>query len=358
MPGFAAAAPFVAPRDPQCVAFSPDGAYIALGFSGMANGDFPPRPHPDVRKCGCIQIHDAASGQRLKRIETFGDIVNLAFSPDGKYLASARVFASTESIDLSEVRVFSVPDGKVIRVFDRCRQFAFHPRQSRLMVLGRTKCVEFDLLFGNRLREISALQEALTIAFVDAQQLVGIIRATAPQFADETSSPAQPSEVAYALRVVDYATGDRVADSVPLPQPVFHIAVSPDAKYLATGLMGGQTLLWNREELRPVAAFKSGTRGIAHPFFSPTGDMLAAGDQTTGDVVMWNLARGNELFRYTFEKGSFRTHYARSEKELERPERDPARFAFSPDGEAFLTGCYGGILRLVQSGQEVRRFSE
>jgi hypothetical protein len=31
---------------------------------------------------------------------------------------------------------------------------------------------------------------------------------------------------------------------------------------------------------------------------------------------------------------------------------------FAPNSEAFLAGPYGGILRLVSTGQDVRRFGE
>jgi len=82
------AAPFVPARDPQVVAFAPGGTMVATGCSGMSDGRFPPRPHPDVRKCGVIAVWDVATRRRLFRWETFGDLTQLAFSPDGTLLAS------------------------------------------------------------------------------------------------------------------------------------------------------------------------------------------------------------------------------------------------------------------------------
>jgi hypothetical protein len=67
------AAPFVPTRDPQVVAFAPSGNVVATGCSGMSDGSFPPRPHPDVRKCAVVAIWDVTSGKRLARMETFGD---------------------------------------------------------------------------------------------------------------------------------------------------------------------------------------------------------------------------------------------------------------------------------------------
>jgi WD40 repeat protein len=341
----ASAAPFVAPRDPQCVAFSPDGSLVALGFSGLSNGEFPPRSHPDVRKTGCVQIHDAASGKRLRRIETYGDLVDLRFSPDGKYLAMARLFATPDQLQLDEVRVWTVADGKVVKAFDRCHGFAFSPDSSRIVVLGRKRCAEFDLADGQRLRTFDTLQSALAVQFLNASDLVGIVRTTD-----------QPSR--YALRRVDGESGEQLAESLAMEHPFYHVAVSPGGDVLATSFAAGQILLWSADRLEPLGKLELGTRGIAHPFFSPDGQLLAAGDQSSGDVVIWRSSGGPELHRYTFEKGAFRPHYARPESAVERPERDPARFVFAPSSEAFLAGPYGGILRLVSNGQDVRRFGE
>jgi WD40 repeat protein len=340
-----AAAPFVAPRDPQCVAFSPDGEIVALAYSGLSNGEFPPRPHPDVRKCACVQIHDVATGRRLRRIETYGDFTRLQFSSDGKHLAAARLFATTDGLELNEVRVWTVADGKLAHTFDRCHSLAFSPDGNSIVVLGRKRCVEFNLATCERIREYAALEGALAVEFVGEERLVGIVR-----------SDDEPSR--YQLRLADRTSGKLLAESPALEAPFYHVAVSPEGRTLATGHARGSVLVWNAEELKPLAQLDMGTRGIAHPFFAPDGETLAAGDQASGDVVIWSLARGNELHRYTFDKGSFRTHYPRAEGDQERPERDPQRFVFSPDSQAFLVGAYGGILRLVSSGQDIQRFND
>jgi len=84
----------------------------------------------------------------------------------------------------------------------------------------------------------------------------------------------------------------------------------------------------------------------------------SAGSQSTADVVIWNRSDRQEVGRYTFEKGSLHTYYNRSGSASIRPERDPSRFCFSPEGDSFLAGCYGGILRATSGGQELARFGE
>src|SRR5262245_63784623 len=102
------AAPFVPARDPQVVAFAPGGTMVATGCSGLSDGSFPPRPHPDVRKCGVVAVWDVSTRKRLFRWETFGDFTKLAFSPDGRLLAVSRLFATADGIELDEVRLWDV----------------------------------------------------------------------------------------------------------------------------------------------------------------------------------------------------------------------------------------------------------
>ena len=59
----ARAAPFVPKRDPQCVAVSPSGTMVATACSGMSDDTFPPRPHPDVRKCGVVAMGGSGCGR-------------------------------------------------------------------------------------------------------------------------------------------------------------------------------------------------------------------------------------------------------------------------------------------------------
>src|SRR2546425_1026046 len=93
------AAPFVPPRDPQGVGFAPGGTIVATGCSGLSDGKFPPRPHPDVRKCGIVAVWDVATRKRLYRWETFGDFTKLVFSPDGALLAVCRLFATDDGVE-------------------------------------------------------------------------------------------------------------------------------------------------------------------------------------------------------------------------------------------------------------------
>jgi WD40 repeat protein len=344
----ASAAPFVPARNAQCVAISPDGKLAATGISGMSNSEFPPRPHPSPSKCGVLQIWDIASGTRLRRMETYGDLTKIRFSQDGKLLASARLFATGDDVPMHEVCLWDVVMGKVVHQFHGCHGFDFSPDGESIVVLSRSRCALYDLATRKKEQIIEPLGGALSVSFFpDGKIIAGALHA----------------DNQFRVVLCDAATGQSLAESQPLDEAFYHVAVSADGKLLATGHNGGNVLLWdavnaNGTGLRPIARLKTATPGLQHPFFSPDGLTLAAASQDNGDAVFWELATGKEYRRYTFERGTFRTYYSRPADDTLRPETDPYRYEFSPDGTAFMAGCYGGIIRLVASGQEVRRFGD
>src|SRR4051794_18020860 len=171
----ALAAPFVPPRDPQVVAFAPGGTMVATGCSGLSDGRFPPRPHPDVRKSAVVAVWDIASRKRLFRFETFGDFTKLAFSPDGASLAVCRLFATDDGVELDEVRIWDVTSGRLVKTLDRCHGFDFSPDGRQIAVLSRSKCVLYDVSDWSKERVLPPVGVAGSIAFSsDGGSLVGI----------------------------------------------------------------------------------------------------------------------------------------------------------------------------------------
>ena len=136
------------------------------------------------------------------------------------------------------------------------------------------------------------------------------------------------------------------------------MVVAPDTVHLATGHDGGNVLLWDAMTLTPQTRLQTGVKGIAQPFFSPDGKFIGAGCQDNGDVVIWKLASGEESGRFTFEKGTFRTYFTRGADETFRPEKDPLRFMFNAESNAFFVGSYGGIIRQLEGGRELMRFGD
>jgi len=342
------AAPFVPARDPQVVAIAPSGNVVATGCSGMSDGSFPPRPHPDVRKCAVVAIWDVATGKRLARMETFGDFTQLAFSPDGTLLAAARLFATADGVPMNEVRLWDATTGRVVKVLDRCHAFCFAPSANRLAVVSRSKCVVYDKSDWSKEHLIPPLGGCVSVSFLlDGTALLGVAREKQDTGVEQ-----------FVIRKCDLETGKQLQQSQPLPNAFYRLALAPDAASLATGHDGGNVLVWDIATLTPQLRLQTSIKGIAHPFFSPDGKYLAAGCHDNGDVVVWDLNTTKELSRFTFDKWSFRTFYTRGADETFRPEKDPQRFVFHPDSSAYLIGGYGGMLRQIEGGRELTRFGD
>ena len=337
------AAPFVPKRDAHCVTYSPDGKLVAIAFSGQSNQQFPPGPHPNPRKCGVVQWFDVASSRRLHRKETFGDITRVAFSPDGRFVAASRLYTTLDGVGLNEVHIWQVATGETEFVFDRCQAFAFSPSSNEILVTSRVRCVAYQLSDGAKIQTIAPLAGALSICCSPNGQKLAAVVAINNEFL---------------VRVVGRSTSSSPIESPWFSTPFYTVVFSPDGKQLATGHMGGNVLLWDADTLAGAGRLQSGGTGMQHPFYSPDGRLLAAGDQQNSDVVFWNRQNGREVRRFTFKQGDLHSYHARSDAMAIAPEKSPHRFVFSPDGQAFLSGPYGGIIRLVSTGQDVKRFGD
>lgn len=334
------AAPFVPERNAQVVAVSPDGKLVATGKSGMSNSEFPPRPHPTVRKCAVVQVWDVQSGEMLHRMQSFGDFTQLKFSPDGKRLASCRLFSPDGKLEMSEVHVYNVETGKTEHVFNRCHAFDFAP-DGGIVVLSRSKCVLYGGTSFTKQAVYAPLGRSLTVAIsADGTRVMTV----------------KEHEEGFRIHACDRKTGKWLGQSPAVAEPFYQLAVAPNNGFVATGHADGTVILWRQEELQPFTRLQAATQGRQFPFISPDSRYVGAGNQTSGDVVVWDLTSGEQSGRMTFERGSFHTYHPRSRDVQIRPEDDPARFVFMPDGDTFFAGCFGGMIRSVRSGQELKRF--
>lgn len=354
------AAPFLPPRDPQCVDWSSDGRWIATGISGESSGEATPKPHPSPRKCGVVLLWDAAEAKVLHRIETFGDLTALRFSPDDKLLACSRVFSPGEGAPWNEVRVWRSDTAAEAHHFDRCHAFAFAPDSSKIAVVSRTKCVLYDLKTGEKRHEVPPLGGALSVVWSgDGKLLAGVI----------------VRDGKYVVRICGADSGQTCGESLLIVDPFYSLAFAPDSKTLASGHGNGIVLVWNTgaldpdqpaptdpneqpPKMRPVGRLEAETDELMFPFFSKDGKILAAGGEEKGTVLMWEPATGKEVARFFSDRCTFRPLYKRPADVLVRPERAPNRFCFGPRAETFMTGCAGGTVRRTIDGGQVKQLGD
>ncbi|HEY8503596.1 MAG TPA: hypothetical protein VIL46_03380, partial [Gemmataceae bacterium] len=124
------------------LAFSPDGKYLAIGGSGGLGFKIATR------------LWDVATGKEVQSFETLADY--LAFSPDGRMLAAARLLSPT-------VEVWEVASGQKRAEFDTrsgsVLGLAFSADGRTLASLGEnTTAVLWDLTLGQRAAEPADLE--------------------------------------------------------------------------------------------------------------------------------------------------------------------------------------------------------
>jgi WD40 repeat protein len=283
-------------RSVTAVAFSPDGRILA-------SADY-----------GTIKLWDPATGRQLRSLRAHTDrIGGLAFSPDGRLLASAS--------DDRTIKLWHPATGELARLlrtpWGAVNAVAFSP-DGRMLASGHQDAAErrpgigllWDLATGKPARVLHA----------DTKRGVWSVA-----FSPDGKSLATGDDDGTA-RLWEVATGRQQRVLHGHSWYVYSVAFSPDGTRLATGGGDGVINLWNPttgEQVRTLRGHTSYVYGVA---FSPDGRRLAsaAWDNT---VRLWDPATGEET-------GLFRGHRT-----------FVFCVAFSPDNR---TVASGGVDRLVK----------
>jgi ferric-dicitrate binding protein FerR (iron transport regulator) len=262
----------------------------------------------------------AATKPRLVLREGTGPLRSIAFSPDGKLLATG---GWKGEVKFWNTRTGATTRPALVASKQPIRAIAFGPG-GKLLVTGvdekdRLKLWDLDsrgparLLKGHRAR-IHAL------AFADDGTLVSL--AGNPQFAeikswDSRAAAFRADLAGHALRVNDgalskdgqtLATASRdgtvkiwdvrkesvVRTLVPHQGEVFAVALSDDGALLASGGRDGTVAIWDVATGQERRRWQAIPRGIKSLAFSPDGAWLAsAGDHP--DAKLWDVSTGREL---------------------------------------------------------------
>jgi WD40 repeat protein/serine/threonine protein kinase len=245
------------------VAFSPDGKQVASASSVLNN------------LLGEIKVWDRATGRVLLTLPPahLGPVVGVAFSPDGKHLASA-------GWDKTAI-VWDAATGKRLHTLSGHSEYligvAFSPDGKLLATASGDRTAKlWDTNGFQVLRTLHGHRVGLYgLAFSpDSKRL-----ATAS--GDRT------------VRVWDTATGRELHVLEGHAGPALSVAFSPDGKRLASAAGDGTVKLWDPvagRHLRTIRANVVLTTSVA---FSPDGRRLATGDWEK-TVKVWDLESDRE----------------------------------------------------------------
>jgi WD40 repeat protein/mono/diheme cytochrome c family protein len=273
------------------LAISPNGALLALG------------------SYQAIELLTAEGKAVSKLTGSTNQVRALAFSPDGKLLASA----GGSPAQFGEVKIYNVADGKEVAAIrghrDNIFSVAFSPDGKLLATCSYDKMVKlWDVASGKELKNLKDHTDAVfAVAFCpDGKRL-------ASAAADRT------------VKIWDVATGERLYTLSDALDTVNTIAFHPSGKYLAGAGADRIIHIWelgdkDGKRVRSLISHEDAINAIA---YSPDGTMIVS---TGADkaVKLWEAATLNEI------------------KVLEAQPDWVLALVFHPDWKRLVVGRYDG----------------
>jgi WD40 repeat protein/transcriptional regulator with XRE-family HTH domain len=247
---------------------------------------------------------------------TFGRVLSVACSPNGKLLAAGTA--------RGEIHVWHIPDGTLLLTLRGhaiwVRSVAFSPDGQLLASGSEDRTVRlWDVSSGQLLRTlVGHTHWVKSVAFSPDGQLLA-------------------SGGDHTIRLWEVSSGQSLKVLTGHTDPVSSVVFSPDGRALASGSEDQTVRLWDVRNGEPLKVLTGHTHWVWSVAFSPDGQLLASGggDHT---IRLWEVSSGEPLRVLTGHTDRIRS------------------IAFSPDGQLLASASDDRTVRLweVSSGQPLR----
>lgn len=260
------------------IAFSPDGETLAANLDNA------------------VKLWDVATLNSLATLKAPLEVVDsVAFSPDGKTLAAASsVYAGSLSMEKerSTITLWDVATRQQLGSLSGhsfgVRPIAFSPDGKTLASAGMV--YELDL-------STESLLNVITLWDVKTRKELATFSERSSSIYSITFSPDGKTIALggnYIVKLWDFATQKPLATLSGYLDMVFSVAFSPDGKTLASACRDGTVKLWDVATQKPPVTLKGHSSRVNSVAFSPDGEMLASAS-SDNTVKLWDVGTQKQL---------------------------------------------------------------
>jgi WD40 repeat protein len=283
------------------LAFSPDGKFIASAAGGGHTTDGWHDAHENT-----VRIWDVATGEELARVELGSAVRSVAFTPDGRHVVTGG--GRRGDPGSADLRLWRLPEDVVAHAKPPVREIT---RETRLF--GGHKALVQSAAFSPDGRYILSGGGVITV--------------------DPTVDPT--------VLLWDVETGREIRRFDGHTASVHSVAFSADGQNALSGSRDTTMRLWNVESGKEIRRFKGHEGWVFSVAFAPDGRFAISGSgEGDNSIRLWNVETGREIRQFNGHTSSV------------------VSVAFSPDGRRVISGSKDRSVRLwdIETGRQVQQF--